>query len=116
MIAVFRVGEGLELCLPNLNTLILTNNSLQVWKLCHKIVIIQVIPAFCAAGAGRPGAADQPRQAGVHLPPPQPRGYQAELQRVRHPQVPPPQVGFLNTTTTATVVTIIQLEDNEITF
>ena len=30
MIAVFRVGEGLELCLPNLNTLILTNNSLQV--------------------------------------------------------------------------------------
>ena len=26
---IVRVGEGLELCLPNLNTLILTNNSLQ---------------------------------------------------------------------------------------
>jgi len=26
---IVRIGEGLELCLPNLNTLILTNNSLQ---------------------------------------------------------------------------------------
>ena len=30
MIFNFRVGEGLELSLPNLNTLVLTNNSLQV--------------------------------------------------------------------------------------
>ena len=108
MIAVFRVGEGLELCLPNLNTLILTNNSLQVWSSVIKLLLYKVIPAFCAAGAGRPGAADQPRQAGVHLPPAQPRGYQAELQRVCHPHVPSPQVGFLNITQVTKSVKIVE--------
>ena len=44
MIAVSRVGEGLELCLPNLNTLILTNNSLQVGSYAIKLLLFKLSP------------------------------------------------------------------------
>ena len=43
---IVRVGEGLELSLPNLNTLILTNNSLQVIKNHYNAENVCSLPKF----------------------------------------------------------------------